>query len=292
MQICRLASLLAVIIASTALQVLGNPSAPAGLLVNGGSEPLAIDRDSIRFTWRLGDGDRGEKQTAYQILISSNADSLATGVGDYWDSGKVDSDKSASVENAGEPLPPAARFWWQVRIWNQTGKASHYSAPNHFDTGLNPNEWTANFIWDGTTNANNFAYFRKTFVVTNKPRLAKVYVTGHNDYLLFFNGQLLGRGPARCDPSQYGQYNAYDITKLLTNGTNVFAAMGHWRKYWNNAGVDAQAAFLLDARLDYPEHLSSKIQTDASWKVLAHTAFIETEPTNFNRNPMDPHNSI
>ena len=222
---------------------------------------------------------------AYQILVASSAEHLAMRTGDCWDSGKVDSVRSASVEYAGKPLPPAIRFWWQVRIWDQTGKASHYSAPNYFDTGLNQNEWTAKYVWDGTTNANNFAYFRKTFVVTKKPERAKVYVTAHNDYLLFLNGQALGRGPARSDPYHYGQYNAYDITKLLTTGTNVFAAMGHWRKYWNNAGIDAQPAFLLEAQLDYPEGLSSKIRTDESWKVLARTAFIETEPTNFNRNP-------
>src|SRR6185312_2625740 len=203
----------------------------------------------------------------------------------WWDSGKVDSDTSAAVEYAGRPLPATTRFWWKVRIWDQAGKPSPYSAPACFDTGLNQDEWTAHYIWDGTTNFNNFAYFRKTFSVTHKPELAKVYVTGHNDYLLFFNGQLLGRGPARCDPYHYGQYNAYDVTKLLTTGTNVFAAMGHWRTYWNNAGIDAQPAFSLEARLDYPEGLTSKIQTDESWKVLAHTAFIETELTNFDRNP-------
>jgi alpha-L-rhamnosidase len=259
--------------------------APVGLLVNGVSEPLAIDRDTTRFTWRSTHASRGAKQTAYQILVSSNAEQLANGGADFWDSGKINSDKSASVEYAGKPLPPATRFWWQVRIWDQTGKASHYCAPNYFDTGLNQGEWTASYVWDGTTNANNFAYFRKTFVVTNKPQLAKVYVTAHNDYLLFLNGQPLGRGPARCDPYHYGQYNAYDVTKLVTTGTNVFAAMGHWRAYWNNAGIDAQPAFSLEARLDYPESLSSKIQTDDSWRVLAHTAYIETEPTNFNRNP-------
>jgi alpha-L-rhamnosidase len=276
---------LALIIASIAFGASGRPSAPAGLLVNGVSNPLAIDRDATRFTWRSPDAGRGEKQTAYQILVASSAEQLAKGQADFWDGGKVDSDKSASVEYAGKPLPPAARFWWQVRIWDQTGQASRYSAPNYFDTGLNQNEWTAKHVWDGTTNGNNFAYFRKTFLLTRKPDRAKVYVTAHNDYMLYCNGQLLGRGPARCDPYHYGQYNAYDVTKLLTTGTNVFAALGHWRIYWNNAGIDAQPAFLLEARLNYPEGLSSKIQTDESWKVLARTAFIETEATNFNRNP-------
>jgi len=231
------------------------------------------------------DTGRGERQTMYHILVASSPEQLAKGKADCWDSGTVASDRSASVEYGGKPFPPATRLWWKVRIWDQTGKVSDYSAPNYFDTGLNQNEWEAKYIWDGTVNSNNFAYFRKTFVVANRPELAKVYVTAHNDYLLYCNGQLLGRGPARSDPYHYGQYNAYDVTRLLTTGTNVFAAMGHWRAYWNNAGVDAQPAFLLEAQLDYSDGSSSKIQADPSWKVLAHTAFIETEPTNFNRNP-------
>ena len=117
----------------------------------------------------------------------------------------------------------------------------------------------------------------------SKPELAKVYVTAHNDYLLYFNGQLLGRGPARCDPYHYGQYNAYDITKLLKTGTNVFAAMGHWLGTWNNAGVNARPAFLLEARLDYPDGSSTTIGTDESWKVLAHTAFHRNQRNVFRR---------
>ncbi len=143
------------------------------------------------------------------------------------------------------------------------------------------NEWTARYIWDGTTNLNNFAYFRKTFTLSRKPDLAKVYVTAHNDYVLWFNGHLLGRGPARCDPYNYGQYNAYDITKLVQTGTNVFAAMGHWRGNWNASGINAQPAFLLEARLDGPDGSASTIVTDASWKTLAHTGFLETDPKSF-----------
>jgi len=278
----------------------GGPSAPVGLLVNGVRNPLAIDRDTTRFTWMSKDTERGERQTAYQIVVlgSSSGDStfsarrseaktgqLFNASTVIWDSGKINSDQSASVEYTGEPLPAAARFWWKVRIWDQTGKPGEYSEPNYFDTGLNQDEWTAKYIWDGTTNRNNYAYFRKTFVVTNKPDLAKVYVAAHNDYLLYLNGQSLGRGPARCDPYYYGQYNGYDVTSQLKTGTNVFAAMGHWRNSWNNAGVDAEPAFLLEARLDYPDGSSSTIGTDESWKVLAHTAFDETNPTNSSSNP-------
>ncbi len=272
---------LTLVIASIAFGAAGKPSAPVGLRVNGVSNPLAIDCGTARFTWMFKDDNRGESQTAFQILVASDPNRLVTGNADWWDSGKVVSDKSAGVEYAGKALPPATRCWWQVRTWDQTGKSSPYSAPSYFDTGLNQNEWTAHYIWDGTTNLNNFAYFRKTFSISAKPSLAKVYITAHNDYLLYLNGQLLGRGPARCDPYHYGQYNAYDITKLLTTGTNVIAAIGHWQGNWNDSGINAEPAFLAEARLDYADGPSSTIGTDGSWKVLSHTAFIETNATYF-----------
>jgi len=231
---------LTLVIASFTLGAVGQPVAPVGLLVNGVSQPLVIERDTTRFTWRSADAGRREAQTAFQILVATSADDLAAGKADYWDSGQVVSDQSASVEYAGKALPPTTRFWWEVRVWDQTGKPGPYSAPAFFDTGLNQNEWTSRYLWDGTTNQNNFAYFRKTFSITRPPALAKVYVTAHNDYMLYFNGHLLGRGPARCDPYHYGQYNAYDVTKLVKTGTNVFAAMGQWLGNWQNAvGVNA-----------------------------------------------------
>lgn len=273
--------LLTLLAAGVALQVPAKPTSPHGLLVNGVSAPLAIDRDATRFTWMSPDDSRGARQTAYQILVATSPDRLAADTGDFWDSAKVDSDQSASVEYAGKALTPATRFWWKVRVWDQTGTASPYSAPASFDAGLAQGEWTARYIWDGTTNLNNFAYFRKTFSIAHRPNLAKVYVTAHNDYLLYLNGQLLGRGPARCDPYHYGQYNAYEITQLLKPGTNVFAAIGHWLGTWGDSGCNAEPAFLLQARLDYPDGSSTTVGTDDSWKVLAHTAFIETNATYF-----------
>jgi alpha-L-rhamnosidase len=274
-------ALVAVVTALITLEASAEQGAPVDLLVNGASNPLAIDRDMVRFTWRSVGTDRGAAQTAYQILVSSSADRLAAGTGDWWDSGKVASDKSASVEYSGKNLPATTRFWWKVRTWDQTTQPSPYSAAAFFDTGLAQNEWTAHYVWDGTTNPNNFAYFRKAFSVPQKPRLAKVYVTAHNDYFLYFNGQPLGRGPARCDPYYNGQYNAYDITRLVQPGSNVLAAIGHWQGTFINGGINAKPAFLLEARLGFRDGSSSTIGTDGSWKVLAHTAFVETNATYF-----------
>ncbi len=257
------------------------PSAPLDLLVNGVSSPLAIDRDKMWFTWQSNDAERGAAQSAYRILVSSSRERLGGDMGDWWDSGKVDSERSSGVEYAGKPFPAASRFWWKVQTWDQAGKSGPYSRPASFDTGLAQSEWTARFIWDGTTNLNNFAYFRKSFSIERKPSLAKVFVTAHNDYMLYCNGQLLGRGPARCDPYHYGQYNAYDVTDLVRTGANIFAAMGHWLGTFWDAGVNAEPAFLLEARFEYSDGTSKRVVTDESWKSLAHTAFTETDPVYF-----------
>jgi alpha-L-rhamnosidase len=123
---------LGIVMALVALQTAGRPTAPIGLIVNGMSNPLAIDRDTVRFTWRSAAASRGEEQKAFQILVASSAERLPAGNAELYDSGKVDSDQSASVEYRRRPLPPGARFWWKVRVWNQTGKPSRYSAPAWF----------------------------------------------------------------------------------------------------------------------------------------------------------------
>src|SRR6185437_473593 len=76
-------------------------------------------------------------------------------------------------------------------------------------------------------------------------------------------------------------YNAYDITQRVKPGSNVFAAVGHWQGTFINSGVNAKPAFLMEARLAYPDGSSTTIDTDESWKVLAQTPFIETDPTYF-----------
>src|SRR5580765_8379980 len=123
----------AILLVSITLELFGKPSAPIGLLVNGVSNPLAIDRNATRLTWMSKEGGRGQSQTAYQILVASSLNGLAAGKADWWDSGKVNSDKSASLEYAGKALPSAMRFWWKIRIWDQTSEPSDYSEPNYFD---------------------------------------------------------------------------------------------------------------------------------------------------------------
>ena len=66
--------------------------------------PLGIDEPQPRLTWRVESGERGAKQTAYQILVASSAELLAKNSGDLWDSGKISSDDTVNVAYTGKPL--------------------------------------------------------------------------------------------------------------------------------------------------------------------------------------------
>ncbi len=93
--------------------------------------PLGIDTPKPRLRWSLEAADpatRGRRQTAYQILVSSSKQDLGNGQGDLWDSGRVESDKSIQVPYAGRPLASGMLAWWKVRVWDNGGKPSAWSA--------------------------------------------------------------------------------------------------------------------------------------------------------------------
>jgi alpha-L-rhamnosidase len=109
--------------------------------------PLGIHETAPRFSWRMNSAQRGEKQTAYQILVASSPEQLAKQQGDLWDSGKVKADQSAQVEYAGKPLHSRMRCYWTVRVWDHAGKPGSWSRPALWSMGLmEAGDWSAKWI--------------------------------------------------------------------------------------------------------------------------------------------------
>src|SRR5574341_1513120 len=95
--------------------------APAKLRCEYRENPLGIDVVKPRLSWIMEDGRkpevRGQKQTAYQVLVASTPERLAEDKGDLWDSGTVASDQSVLVEYLGRPLESRLQCHWKVRVW-------------------------------------------------------------------------------------------------------------------------------------------------------------------------------
>ena len=90
---------------------------------------------------------RGLTQSAYRVLVASAPEKLAKEQGDLWDSGKVDSDRQAQVEYAGQPLRSGTRCYWKVRVWDRNGRSSDWSAAAAWSMGLlEARDWQGRWI--------------------------------------------------------------------------------------------------------------------------------------------------
>ncbi len=73
------------------------PGQPTGLLVNHTVNPLHLDSNVPFFTWQVNDVDRGEIQTAWQIVAGVSSQKLGIPPAPVWDSGEVRSSRSVAV---------------------------------------------------------------------------------------------------------------------------------------------------------------------------------------------------
>ena len=115
------------------------------------TNPTGIDTTQPRLSWVVDSPDRGEKQSAWQVLVASTAENLTNGQGDLWDSGKVPGDATSQIAYAGSPLVSRAACFWKVRAWNKDDQPSPWSAQATWSIGLlNAGDWSAKWI-DGAT---------------------------------------------------------------------------------------------------------------------------------------------
>lgn len=111
--------------------------------------PEGIGETHPRLGWILaGEANvRDQHQTAYQVLVASSPAKLQPGSADFWDSGKVPSDRMQQIVYSGRPLAARDECWWRVRVWDQTGAPGAWSTPGHWSIGLlAPSDWRARWI--------------------------------------------------------------------------------------------------------------------------------------------------
>ena len=118
---------------------------PADLRCDYAVNPLGVDSPNPRLFWTVESKERGQQQTAYQILVASRRAPLKQDQGDLWDSGKVASDETIQIPYAGQPLKSSQQVFWKVRVWDANGKASAWSQPAHWTMGVarTPADWQA-----------------------------------------------------------------------------------------------------------------------------------------------------
>jgi len=108
---------------------------PANLRCEYAVNPLGVDAPNPRLFWMVESGERGQKQTAYEILAASSPELLARDQGDLWDSGKVATNETIQIPYAGRPLESSQPVFWKVRVWDANGNRSAWSQPAAWTMG-------------------------------------------------------------------------------------------------------------------------------------------------------------
>src|SRR5690242_7115102 len=105
------------------------------LLVENLSNPIGMDITSPRLSWQLVSDKRNVMQTAYEVRVGT-ASVLSTAKNLDWSTGKINSDSSVQLSYKGKPLQSGRKYYWQVRVWDNEGKVSPWSATAYWQMGL------------------------------------------------------------------------------------------------------------------------------------------------------------
>ena len=241
--------------------------------------PLAIDVSRPRLSWTLQSDQRGQRQTAYRVIVASGAKLLSKDQGDLWDSGKVDSDQTTQLAYAGSPLASRMRCFWKVRVWDKDGKASAWSRPATWQMGLlRPQEWRAKWISfrDNPPTAKELSagaaspWLRKTFDLKDKPERGTAYVNALGYYELYVNGQKVGDdvlSPAVCDYRSRSFYVTHDIAPLLRKGQNCVGLwLGRGWRVPSSPGVKTAGPAVRFQADIFADGKNVEIISDETWK--------------------------
>jgi len=234
-------------------------------------EPQGVDTPQPRLSWIINSNRRGERQTAYQVLVASREELLGKDQGDLWDSGKVESGQSVQVEYAGRPLESRQRCHWKVRIWDKEGRPAAWSRPSLWTMGLlKAEDWRAKWITMQVSAGLPHPWLRRSFELKSAATRAEVYVNTPGHYELYINGQKVGPdvlAPAHVNLKKRFLYNVYDVTSMLKKGPNGIAlwmAPGWYQPAYGNP----HRAPIVRAQLEVRSaEGSAVIGTDAQWRV-------------------------
>ena len=256
--------------------------------------PLGIDAVKPRLSWVIEESNseiRGQKQSAYQVLVASTPELLAKDQGDLWDSGKVSSDQSIQVEYAGRSLESRMLCHWKARVWDKDSKLSAWSAPASWSMGLlTPTDWQAKWIGmdlkDASADSNDAEkrrlparYLRREFVAEKKVRRAMAYVCGLGCFDLHINGGKVGdhvMDPVLTEYHKRASYVAFDVTQNIVKGNNaVGVLLGNGRffapRLTNPAPYKDYGAPMLIAQfeVEYEDGTRARWLSDGQWRATS-----------------------
>lgn len=240
--------------------------------------PQGIDAPAPRLSWELASPERGQRQTAYRVLVATTLDKLDAG--DLWDSGKVASDQSIHLAYAGKPLASNQACFWTVMVWDRDGNPSAWSEPARWSMGLLKREdWTGqwigrseeqagqafgkggvSWIWFPEAKAGDpptgIRYFRHTFHLPADRGLESItlLVASDNFGTVYIDGKEIGTA------RNFKAASRFDLGRLAAGPHLLAVAVDNVGEKPNPAGLLAQLS------IKYADGGTQVSKTDDTWR--------------------------
>jgi alpha-L-rhamnosidase len=235
--------------------------------------PLNIDNPKPRFSWKISSAVKNTLQSNYEIRLGKTA---VLGSKPFWTSSKG-IEQSILIPYSGPELSSKTKYFWQVRVKDNHGNTSAWSAVQYFQTGLKPADWSAKWITvEGKDTSKISPLFRKEVSLTKSVRSAMIYMTAKGLYEANINGKRVSDhyfAPGWTSYRKHLQYQVYDITSSLKKGANAIGVTLGDGWYKGRIGFGGQhnfygdtRALLLQLEVEYTDGTKETINSDESWK--------------------------
>lgn len=250
------------------------------------SNPLGLDNTVPIFSYEIFSQQSSVFQQSYRIMIASSKDNLTKGIYDKWDSNFVNSNETINIKYEGEPLSSFDICYYQISIVTNKSEQNIVSKISNFGIGMQkPEDWVAK--WICLPNDNNprhidvdkrygipASYFSKMFETTKPVRHARLFATALGLYDFNINSVKISDTaftPGWTDYNKTIQYQTYNVTSLLTSGTNAIGAVLGEGWYsgsvgpWGRNLYGTQPSLLAQLYIIYEDNTVEIIGTNDSW---------------------------
>lgn len=240
------------------------------------SNPLAVETEIPRLSWKITSTEKNTQQAEYEIRVGTDKVFLNKDKDLVWKH-RSSTDQSVLIDYAGSPLQSKKKYFWQVRVKDNHGNTSAWSTIGFFQMGISASDWSAQWITvSGKDTSSRSPLFRKEFSLKKKIKSAMAYITAKGLYEAKLNGARISDtyfAPGWTSYKNQLQYQVYDVTALLRVGSNVLgASLGNgW--YKGRIGFGNQHNFygdtrglLLQLEVEYTDGTKETINTDENWK--------------------------
>jgi alpha-L-rhamnosidase len=123
------------------------PLTVCDLRVEYSHRPTGVHSECPSLSWRIDSDQFAVKQSAYRILVASSEATLLRGVGDLWDSSRVESGESFDIRYGGRELVSRQRCWWRVQVWTDAETGPSVSDVSWWEMGLlSVADWGAHWL--------------------------------------------------------------------------------------------------------------------------------------------------